>query len=70
MKACVLHKIHDLRYEDHPDPVIKDPHEAVVRVLRGGICGTDAHYYDEGGIGTVIRVREPLIIGHEGVGVV
>jgi len=70
MKACVLHKIHDLRYQDYPDPIIKDPHEAIVRVLRGGICGSDMHYYEEGGIGTVIRVREPLIIGHEGVGIV
>ena len=70
MKACVLHKIHDLRYEDHPDPQIKNPREAIVRVLRGGICGSDMHYYEEGGIGTVIKVREPLIIGHEGVGVV
>lgn len=70
MKACVLHKIHDLRYEDYPDPQIKDPHEAVVRMLRGGICGSDMHYYEEGGIGTVIRVREPLVIGHEGVGIV
>ena len=70
MKACVLHKIHDLRYEDHADPQIKQPREAIVRMLRGGICGSDMHYYDEGGIGTVIRVREPLIMGHEGVGIV
>lgn len=68
MKACVLHKIHDLRYEEYPDPVITDPREVIVQVLRGGICGSDMHYYEEGGIGTVIRVREPIIIGHEGIG--
>jgi len=70
MKACVLHKIQDLRYEDYPDPQIKEPRELIVRMLRGGICGSDMHYYEEGGLGTVIRVREPLIIGHEGVGIV
>lgn len=70
MKACVLHKIHDLRYEDYPDPTIKKPKEVIVRVLRGGICGSDMHYYEEGGVGTAIRVREPLVIGHEGVGIV
>ena len=70
MKACVLHKIHDLRYEDYPDPQIKEPREVIVRMLIGGICGSDMHYYEEGGIGDAIRVREPLIIGHEGVGIV
>ncbi len=70
MKACVLHKIQDLRYEDYPDPQIKEPREVIVRMLRGGICGSDMHYYEEGGLGDAIRVREPLIIGHEGVGIV
>ena len=70
MKACMLYGIRDLRYEEQPDPVISHPDEVIVRMLRGGICGSDMHYYEEGGIGSVIRVREPLIIGHEGVGVV
>ncbi|MDE2576439.1 MAG: L-idonate 5-dehydrogenase, partial [Rhodospirillales bacterium] len=29
-----------------------------------GICGSDLHYYHDGGFGTV-RVREPMILGHE-----
>lgn len=62
--------MHDLRYEDHADPQIKEPREVIVRMLRGGICGSDMHYYEEGGLGDAIRVREPLIIGHEGVGIV
>lgn len=70
MKACVLHAKHDLRYEDVPEPSISDPREVLVRVLTGGICGSDQHYYEEGGIGSTIRVREPIIIGHEGMGVV
>ncbi len=70
MKACVLHQKEDLRYEDFPDPVISEPGEIVVRVLRGGICGSDIHYYQEGGAGTAIKVREPIVIGHEGCGIV
>lgn len=70
MKACVIHGIHDLRYEDRPDPVLSGDDEVVVRVLRGGICGSDMHYYEEGGVGTLIRIQHPLILGHEGFGVV
>ena len=70
MKACVLHQKHDLRYEDIPEPQIQDTHEVKVKILAGGICGSDQHYYTEGGIGTAIVVREPIVIGHEGCGVV
>ena len=70
MKACVLHQKHDLRYEDIPEPQIQDAHEVKVKILAGCICGSDQHYYTEGGIGTAIVVREPIVIGHEGCGVV
>lgn len=70
MKACVLHKKGDLRYEDVPNPVIKSDDEVKVKVLAAGICGSDQHYFLEGGIGSAIVVREPLIIGHEGCGIV
>ncbi|WP_235822675.1 alcohol dehydrogenase catalytic domain-containing protein, partial [Pseudogemmobacter blasticus] len=36
---------------------------------RAGVCGSDLHYWLEGGIGT-IRVREPIILGHEAAGVI
>ena len=65
MKAIVLHKKMDLRYEDVPDATIKDPKEVIVKMLTGGICGSDQHYYTQGGNGTAIVVREPLVIGHE-----
>ncbi|MFC0202249.1 L-idonate 5-dehydrogenase [Paracoccus rhizosphaerae] len=41
--------------------------EVRVAVLAAGICGSDLHYWQEGGIGT-IRVREPIILGHEAAG--
>lgn len=70
MKACVLHAKGDLRYEDYADPKITEPKEVIVKIQRGGFCGSDVHYYKEGGVGSAIIVREPLIIGHEGTGIV
>ena len=70
MKACILHGKGDLRCEDIPEPKISDPNEVKVKILAGGICGSDQHYYKEGGIGSAIVVREPLVIGHEGCGIV
>lgn len=63
MRALVLHAAHDLRVEQKPEPV-PEPGEILVRIARGGICGSDLHYYQNGGFGAV-RVREPMILGHE-----
>jgi L-idonate 5-dehydrogenase len=43
--------------------------EVLVEVARGGICGSDLHYYQESGLGP-IRVQEPIILGHEISGVI
>lgn len=63
MKAIVVHAAHDIRLEERP---IKDPgdDEIQVQVERGGICGSDLHYVQHGGFGTV-KLREPMILGHE-----
>jgi L-idonate 5-dehydrogenase len=39
----------------------------MVRVEVGGICGSDLHYFNHGGFGTV-RLKEPMILGHEVAG--
>ena len=70
MKACVLHAKKDLRFEDIPEVEIKEAEEVKVKILAGGICGSDQHYYLDGGIGSAIVVREPIVIGHEGCGIV
>lgn len=66
--ACRLHAARDLRVEplDDPGPARG---AALIRVARGGICGSDLHYYHDGGFGPV-RVREPIILGHEAAGIV
>ena len=63
MKAAVIHAPHDLRIDEVEVPAM-GPHEVTVRIRAGGICGSDLHYYQHGGFGTV-RLQEPMILGHE-----
>jgi len=66
MKAIVVHAARDLRIEDHDMPQA-GPGQVLVRMAAGGICGSDLHYYQHGGFGSV-RLREPMILGHEVAG--
>ena len=63
MKAVVIHAARDLRIEDRPEE-IPGPGQLRLRLATGGICGSDLHYFNHGGFGTV-RLREPMILGHE-----
>jgi L-idonate 5-dehydrogenase len=67
-EVCVLHGQHDLRIETRA-LAPPGPGEVAVRLGAGGICGSDLHYFLDGGFGT-IRVREPIILGHEVAGTV
>jgi L-idonate 5-dehydrogenase len=68
MRAVVIHAPKDLRIDQFPDPA-PGPGEVRVKIVAGGICGSDLHYYHHGGFGTV-RIREPMALGHEIAGVV
>ena len=63
MKSIVCHGPKDVRVEDQPSPVAGS-HQVLIKVAAGGICGSDLHYYNNGGFGD-IRIREPMILGHE-----
>jgi L-idonate 5-dehydrogenase len=63
MKAIVIHAARDLRIEDR-EPGTPGPGEVRLRLSTGGVCGSDLHYYNHGGFGPV-RLREPMILGHE-----
>lgn len=63
MKTIVVHGAKDLRLEERDVPA-PGPGQVLVRIARGGICGSDLHYYNHGGFGTV-RLKEPMILGHE-----
>ena len=68
MEALVIHAPGDLRVEEIATPEI-GPDQLRVRVRCGGICGSDLHYYQHGGFGTV-RIKEPMVLGHEVAGVI
>jgi len=63
MKAIRLYKPFDLRMEDIPVPDIADD-EVLLKTVSVGICGSDVHYYHEGGTGGA-PLAQPLILGHE-----
>ena len=63
MKAIVAYGPKDIRIEDRPAEA-PGPGEVRLRLAMGGICGSDLHYYNHGGFGTV-RLKEPMVLGHE-----
>jgi L-idonate 5-dehydrogenase len=68
MKAVVIHAARDLRIEER-EPASVGAGEVEVAIEVGGICGSDLHYYNHGGFGT-IRLKEPMILGHEIAGTI
>lgn len=68
MRCLRLHGPGELRLHEEPDPEPRAG-EVLVRVRGVGLCGSDRHWFLEGGIGDAV-LREPLVLGHEFVGVV
>ena len=66
MKALVIHGAKDLRLETR-DAEAPGPGQVAVALKAGGICGSDLHYYNHGGFGP-IKLREPMVLGHEVAG--
>jgi D-xylulose reductase len=69
MKALVLEEKKKLSLRDFPITETVGPYDVKIQIKACGICGSDVHYYLEGGIGDFI-VREPMILGHEAAGVI
>ncbi len=68
MNALRLHAARDLRLHEEPDPEPL-PGQVLVRVGSVGLCGSDRHWFLDGGIGDALLDR-PLVLGHEFAGVV
>jgi alcohol dehydrogenase len=66
MKALVYNGPGKKALEERPKPTIKDPTDAIIRVTKTTICGTDLHILK----GDVPTCKPGTILGHEGVGVV
>ncbi|GGU72897.1 IMP dehydrogenase [Streptomyces albospinus] len=65
MRATILYGAGDVRVEDVPDPKVQEPTDAVVRVLRSCICGSDLWPY-----GSMPAAPQGRPMGHEFLGVV
>src|SRR5215216_1222286 len=66
MKALTFHGKRDVRVEDVPDPTIKEPTDAIIRVTSTAICGSDLHLYEV----LAPFLEEGDILGHEPMGIV
>jgi alcohol dehydrogenase len=66
MKALVYHGPGNKTWEEKPKPTIQKPSDAIVRISKTTICGTDLHILK----GDVPEVTDGRILGHEGVGVI
>lgn len=66
MKALVYYGPGKRAWEERPKPVLREDKDAIVRVTRTTICGTDLHILK----GDVPEVENGRILGHEGIGVV
>src|SRR5450755_3959163 len=66
MKALVYHGPGKKAWEDKPKPGLTKPTDAIVKILKTTICGTDLHIMK----GDLPEVADGRIIGHEGVGII
>ncbi|WP_433478607.1 zinc-dependent alcohol dehydrogenase [Spirillospora sp. CA-142024] len=66
MKAVTWHGKRDVRVGNVPDPKIKEPDDAIIRITSSGICGSDLHLYEV--LGPFLG--EGDVLGHEPIGIV
>ncbi len=67
MKSIRLHRPGDLRIHNEPVP-IPGAGENLLQVKAVGLCGSDLHWFADGGIGDA-QLAHPLVLGHEFAGV-
>ena len=66
MKALVYKGHKSVVYEDVPDPSLQDAGDAIVRIDKTAICGSDLHFYH----GPEMPGREEFTLGHEFLGTI
>ncbi|GAA4249386.1 NAD(P)-dependent alcohol dehydrogenase [Dactylosporangium darangshiense] len=67
-RTARFHAAGDVRLADEPMPTVADG-ESLVEVTAVGLCGSDLHWWAEGGIGDA-RIAHPIVGGHEMAGIV
>lgn len=69
MRALVLEKANEIKLREIDLPITLGPGDVRIDLKAVGICGSDLHFYQHGGIGPFIVTR-PMVLGHEASGVV
>jgi L-iditol 2-dehydrogenase len=69
MRVARLHGARDVRLHTEERPRPAGDGDRLVEVTSVGVCGSDLHWFTEGGIGDAVLAR-PLVLGHEMAGVV
>lgn len=65
MKAVTYEGQRNMSVSDRPQPKLKSPNDALLRVTTSGICGSDLHMYDGR-----TPLEEGTVVGHEIMGVI
>ncbi|HUG83133.1 MAG TPA: alcohol dehydrogenase catalytic domain-containing protein [Euzebya sp.] len=65
MRATIMYGAGDVRVEELADPVIQQPTDAIVRVVRAAVCGSDLHPYH-----SMPATEQGRQMGHEFIGVI
>lgn len=65
MRATIMHNAGDVRIETVADPVIQQPTDAIIRITRACICGSDLWPYRD-----MTATDGARAMGHEAIGVV
>ncbi len=68
MEVLRLHGAGDIRLHTEPEPV-PAPNEDLVQVTAVGLCGSDLHWFEDGGIGED-QVQDPFVLGNEMGGII
>jgi L-iditol 2-dehydrogenase len=68
MRAAVLLEPGRIEMEERPIPA-PEPGDVLIQVSSVGVCGSDAHYYRHGRVGSFV-VEAPLVLGHEAAGTI
>ena len=66
MKAVTWQGHHDVRVEEVPDPTIRTPGDAIIRITSTGLCGSDLHLFEM--LAPFMKAGD--VVGHEPMGVV
>ena len=66
MKALVMESYKQMTYKEVPTPTVVDANDVLISIKAAAICGSDVHGFD----GSTGRRIPPVIMGHEGSGVI